>query len=227
MTPHTTTPPMRARSVRPARRLLVGLTATLAAVGVTGAAMLPAAAVHAERAATSSEVIAGKAAGAIAAFVRWETSGRPLDYVRYVHDRDAVAELIAEAIGLPESEVVANLAGTSLAKQHVVLAALSQLGVPYRSLASKPGEGFDCSGLTSYAYGQAGLSIPRSSGDQIRASHRVERAAAEAGDLVQYPGHVGIFLGGNIYVHSPQPGRDVEVVVMPDRSFNFGDVFDV
>jgi hypothetical protein len=41
---------------------------------------------------------------------------------------------------------------------------------------------------------------------------------------VHYPGHVGMFLGGNIYVHSPQPGEDVEVVVMPERSLNFGDL---
>jgi cell wall-associated NlpC family hydrolase len=58
----------------------------------------------------------------------------------------------------------------------------------------------------------------------MRAAEQVDRDDAETGDLVHYPGHVGMFLGGNIYIHSPQPGRDVEVVVMPDRSLNFGDL---
>ena len=54
--------------------------------------------------------------------------------------------------------------------QVAVLAALVQLGAPYRSYSSHPSVGFDCSGLTSWAWRRAGVTIPRSSGDQIAAA---------------------------------------------------------
>jgi cell wall-associated NlpC family hydrolase len=191
--------------------------------GLAGA-FAPAGLVSAERAATSSTAIASRAQGAIDALGAWQFQQSPSDYVRFEQERDAVADMLADELGLAAADVRANFEAPAIVNQHAALAALSQLGVSYRSMASEPGVGFDCSGLTGFAYASAGIEVPRVSGDQMRAADRVDRDDAEVGDLVHYPGHVGMFLGGNIYIHSPQPGRDVEVVVMPDRSLSFGDL---
>lgn len=218
----TEAPRMRAH-VR-TRRLRRIATAAALAGGTVAGLLAPGATVSAERAATSSETIARRAQTALDALGRWQQDHSPTEYLRFVRSRDAVAGMIATDLAIPADDVQANLAAPALTNQRAALAALSQLGVAYRSMKSEPGVAFDCSGLTTFAYATAGVDVPRSSGDQIRAARSVAREDAELGDLVHYPGHVGIFLGGNIYVHAPQPGRDVEVVVMPSRSLNFGDV---
>lgn len=220
MTAHSPTPSARALKHRLRRW------AACAALGGAAVATVitPAGTASAERAATSSPAIAQRAQGALVALASWEAGHAPTDYVRFVRARDNVAEMLAADLALPADEVRSQFAAPALANQHAALAALSQLGVAYRSRASQPGVAFDCSGLTLYAYASAGIEVPRSSGDQMRAAVKVDRSQAEVGDLVHYPGHVGMYLGGNIYVHSPEPGRDVEVVVMPERSLNFGDL---
>jgi cell wall-associated NlpC family hydrolase len=113
-----------------------------------------------------------------------------------------------------------------LEKQQAVLAAMSQLGVPYRNLESDPEVGFDCSGLTRWAFAQAGVAIPRSSRDQFRESGEVELADAQPGDLVYYPGHVGMYLGVGTFVHSPNSGNHVQAAHLPDKSLRFADALD-
>jgi cell wall-associated NlpC family hydrolase len=96
--------------------------------------------------------------------------------------------------------------------QVALIAALTQLGTPYRRNTSKPGIGFDCSGLTTFAWGQAGVGLFRQSGTQIKNAKAVTRETAQAGDLVYYPGHVMLYLGvGNAIIHAPYTGRNVEV----------------
>ena len=94
----------------------------------------------------------------------------------------------------------------------VVLAALAQVGVPYRRNMSVPGVGFDCSGLTMYAWSTVGLELPHQSERQIGVSSARSIDGALAGDLVQYPGHVMLYLGvGRVIVHAPNSGHRVEV----------------
>lgn len=146
-----------------------------------------------------------------------------LTFTRYVRLRDEAANLTAAELGLPAAMLRDAWARTDLEKQTAVLAALTQLGVPYRSNWSEAGVGFDCSGLTTYAWGIAGLDLARQSRAQINASTRVERAAAEAGDLMFYPGHVMMFLGvGDAIVQSRQRGSDVEITFLTGR--HTGDV---
>jgi peptidoglycan DL-endopeptidase CwlO len=108
-----------------------------------------------------------------------------------------------------------------------VLAAMTQVGVPYRYNTSKEGVGFDCSGLTTFAWQRAGVSLVRQSGEQIRNAAPVDRETAKAGDLVQYPGHVMMYLGvGDAIIHSVMTGRTVELDTISDRkvrSVRFGD----
>lgn len=94
----------------------------------------------------------------------------------------------------------------------IVDAALSQVGTPYVYGGSQPG-GFDCSGLTSWAYAQAGKSIPRTSGAQWSAGQAVSGNDMQPGDIVvSYGGgHVGIYIGNGQMVHAPTTGDVVKV----------------
>lgn len=85
-------------------------------------------------------------------------------------------------------------------QQAIVDAARSQVGVSYSWGTSKPGVSFDCSGLSSYAYAQAGIALPRTSSQQVAAGTTISKSEAQPGDLVVWPGHLGIYAGGNTVI---------------------------
>jgi cell wall-associated NlpC family hydrolase len=95
----------------------------------------------------------------------------------------------------------------------VVAAALSQLGVPYRWGGSSPGEGFDCSGLTMWAYAQAGVSLPHNAAAQHSMGTPIDRSNLQPGDLVFFNGdsHMGMYIGGGQFVHAPHTGDVVKI----------------
>lgn len=98
-----------------------------------------------------------------------------------------------------------------------VQAALSQLGVPYKFATAQPGVSFDCSGLTSWAWAQAGVSMPHVSRLQYAALPHVPLDQAQPGDLIFYYspiGHVGLYLGGGKLVHAPQTGSVVNITTV-------------
>lgn len=98
-----------------------------------------------------------------------------------------------------------------------VSAAMSQLGVPYRFAAAEPGVAFDCSGLTAWAWGQAGVSLPHQSRRQYGVVAHVPKDQARPGDLIFYYspiGHVGLYLGNGQMVHAPQAGSTVSVTTV-------------
>lgn len=74
-------------------------------------------------------------------------------------------------------------AGPSGGATRAVDAALEQEGTPYRSGGAQPG-GFDCSGLTSWAFDRAGIDLPRTSFEQFEVGKAVARDDIQAGDLV-------------------------------------------
>ena len=77
--------------------------------------------------------------------------------------------------------------------------------------------GFDCSGYVKYIYQSVGLTLPHSSYGQYKMSKRMESAEAKPGDLVFFItrgngiSHVGIYLGENLFIHSPGRGRYVSI----------------
>ena len=154
-------------------------------------------------------------------------SGDLGDYLVYAAHRTATARLAARQLGYDEFEMIDAWKSTSLEHQRAVLAAMTQVGVPYRRNASREGVAFDCSGLTLFAWRSTGVELDRISSDQISEAAEVDRDEAKAGDLAYYPGHVMMYLGvDNAVVHSPTAGRTVEVDTFSDRRaarVQFGD----
>lgn len=101
-------------------------------------------------------------------------------------------------------------------RNSVVAAARSLTGVRYKWGGDSPQTGFDCSGLTWWAYRQVGVTLPRISYQQYEAGQPVGRRDIRPGDLVFFslPGnpknmHVGIATERGTFIHSPSKGGRV------------------
>jgi peptidoglycan DL-endopeptidase CwlO len=133
--------------------------------------------------------------------------------------QQAAAEAAAQEAAQQESgSSASDSAGTSVtdssyaAKAEKVLAfARSQAGKPYVWGATGP-DSYDCSGLTQAAWNAAGISLPRTTWDQVNAGTTVSLSAAQPGDLVFFYddiSHVGIYIGNGMMIHAPKPGAYV------------------
>ncbi|SHH30265.1 NlpC/P60 family protein [Hydrocarboniphaga daqingensis] len=110
-------------------------------------------------------------------------------------------------------------------RREIVLEALGQVGRPYRYGGTTP-DGFDCSGLARYVYGQSGVGLPRSTSEQHAFGKTVPLKQAQPGDLLFYRfgrgrgvDHVAIYLGEGKAVHAPVNGRKVMVARVDDPSW--------
>jgi peptidoglycan DL-endopeptidase CwlO len=104
---------------------------------------------------------------------------------------------------------------TATQAEKAVAFAYDQLGCPYVYGGTGPcPDGFDCSGLTMQAWASAGVSIPRTSYEQLDELPHVSIGNQEPGDILVFlgGGHVGIYVGGGKLIDAPQPGQDVELV---------------
>lgn len=120
------------------------------------------------------------------------------------------------ALQLPDgSTAVAPNSVAASAVRH----ALTQLGVPYRWGGTTPGVGLDCSGLTQWAYHEAGLDIPRLAQEQD-IGKAVPRGSLRPGDLAVWDGHVAMVVGPNTMIEAGDP-----VKLSPIRTTNAGQGF--
>ncbi|MEV7339596.1 NlpC/P60 family protein [Streptomyces sp. NPDC093544] len=134
--------------------------------------------------------------------------------------KEAQASTAAQTAALSGSGAPASgRAGSAYA------AAQSVLGSPYVYGASGPSS-FDCSGLTSWAFAQAGVSIPRTSQAQASAGTRIySQSDLQVGDLVIFYSdqhHVGFYAGNGQVLHAPRSGTVVRYESISNMPFQFG-----
>lgn len=133
-----------------------------------------------------------------------------------------LAALAALPVGAT-SDAAAAAPSTTVAERAAAAAnAMGKVRAPYRWGAAGP-SAFDCSGLVGWAYQRAGHELGVRTSQQMRGlGARIRRAALQRGDLVytwdRGYGHVGIYVGGNRYVHAPGAGRRVRVSTLPSGS---------
>ncbi|MGW7006145.1 C40 family peptidase [Streptomyces sp. NPDC054933] len=164
-----------------------------------------------------------------------------------VHDADGIPpnaetqSYVKDILALAPTFSFTPVAGSGAAAT-AINAALSQQGVPYSwggggpsgpttgsccSPGGHTGEGirgFDCSGLTQYAYAQAGITLPRTAADQAGVGHRIPASAGLSalapGDLVFFAldptsdstiHHVGIYLGNGQMINAAKPGTTIKI----------------
>nr|WP_313774906.1 C40 family peptidase [Mycobacterium sp.] len=129
---------------------------------------------------------------------------------------DAAQFGVGEAVTLPDgSTAMAPNAVAASAVRH----ALTQLGVPYQWGGTTAGVGLDCSGLTQWAYHQAGLNIPRLAQEQDIGT-AVDAGSLRPGDLAVWDGHVAMVVGDGVMVEAGDP-----VQLSPIRTTNAGQGF--
>jgi cell wall-associated NlpC family hydrolase len=96
--------------------------------------------------------------------------------------------------------------------QQAAAIAQQYLGVPYVWGGASP-SGFDCSGLVVYVYGRLGVSLPHYTVSLWSSGAHVSRDQLAPGDLVFFYSldHVGIYLGGGLFIHAPHTGTVVQI----------------
>jgi len=153
-------------------------------------------------------------------------SGLEAEIARIEAAERARAEAAARAAVVSRSSVSAFVPSQSFppptraARSEVVAVAKRYLGAPYQWAASGPNS-FDCSGFTMFVYSQVGVSLPHSSRAQYGVGEKVPRSALQPGDLVFFGSpihHVGIYVGGGQYIHSPRTGDVVRIASLSSRT---------
>ena len=112
-------------------------------------------------------------------------------------------------------------------REEIVDTALDQVGEDYEYGGEDPDDGFDCSGLVFYSYGEHGIKLPRSAAAQRRGGRFVLFKDAKPGDLLFYSFgdrkkgdlHVVMYLGDGEGVHAPVRDGEVEVIKVTERQW--------
>jgi cell wall-associated NlpC family hydrolase len=133
-----------------------------------------------------------------------------------------ISVIIAEHLEVNSKDLERAWSQSDLSRQKVLFAALTQLGVPYKTNADEPGKALDCSALIKFAWSNAGFKMPRGSAQQYALGARVKASDVQVGDLAWYPGHISMSLGfQNLVIQAPTNGRNVEVHEINESRINW------
>jgi len=118
--------------------------------------------------------------------------------------------------------------GATVGGSSVLAVAARYVGISYRMGGTSP-SGFDCSGYVQYVYRLLGVSLPRTTDQQLAAVTRIPRLQARPGDLVFFMSgrgayHVGIYAGGGMMYDSPRTGKRVSKRAIFSSNVVFGRV---
>lgn len=124
-------------------------------------------------------------------------------------DSGASASPSAYLAAVPSPTSAASSGPVSSAAAGALAFARAQIGKPYKWGATGPAS-YDCSGLTQAAYKSVGISIGRTTTQQVFAGKAVSKSDLRPGDLVfPHPGHVQMYSGNGNIVEAPHTGEDV------------------
>jgi NlpC/P60 family len=138
--------------------------------------------------------------------------------------RHLLAQAVSDVSGTDVVALERTWVESGIPREVVLYTALSQVGVMYRASGESPDSGFDCSGLTKYAWSAAGLDLDHNDQTQINEATREDATVAHAGDLVQWPGHVMLYLGvEDVAVHAYSSGKPVAVFRFGSRGVTYAD----
>ena len=169
---------------------------------------------RAQEAARQSELARQQAQAALVAAQQRTATAAAAPGARPAAATEAAGSNRADA---PPVDVPETSPGAAIA----VRAALGQLGVPYRFAAAAPGSAFDCSGLTMWAWAQAGVSLPHFAASQYRMLPKVPLDQLQPGDLVFFYSdlhHVGLYIGNGQMVQAPRTGDVVKISPLAGRN---------
>lgn len=143
--------------------------------------------------------------------------------VKKAEDNKATEEITSQK---EESLNSKNSTSNSSIGAQVVEYAKQYLGYKYVSGGSSPSSGFDCSGFTCYVFKHFGISLNRVSGAQASNGVAVDRASLQLGDLILFNdnnnskiGHVGIYIGGNQFIHAANGKKGVVITSLSDSYY--------
>jgi cell wall-associated NlpC family hydrolase len=160
-----------------------------------------------------------------------EEAQRQAELAQQARERAAAAAAAPAPIVSNSSDAAPSTAPSPVAapssgggNSTVVDIAMRYLGIPYVYAGADP-SGFDCSGFTMYVYAQVGISLPHNAAMQFGMGTPVSYDQLQPGDLVFFYGlgHVGMYIGGGNFIHSPHTG---DVVKISPLAGHYASVFD-
>jgi cell wall-associated NlpC family hydrolase len=137
---------------------------------------------------------------------------------QYLAARKVVSDGVAEKLNIDAVALDKAWSRAPRAHQIAVLAAITQLDVPYLEGKEYPYVFMDCSGLMWYAWRTAGVDLPRQSVSQMDRHMRVDRKDAIVGNIVGEGTHIHMYLGiGNAMIHAPFNRKTVRLKMMSEE----------